>query len=344
MTARPRVPTGCRSCAARWHSTRCSGPSIAPARLITQRPPPFSDWPALPTSSAPKRPRLDSAALARFPLALSAPDSLAAAISTGQPYPAKAVFFYYTNPLHGLAGGAALRQALAKVPLVVSFSPYEDETTAAADYVLPDHTYLERLEDAAIGPSIGTPIVGIRQPVVVPLYETRHTGDVVLGLAKAVGSAPAAALPWKSFEEAFLARLSGVRALQRGSFTAKDDQAFLETLRKKGFWMDDPARSAPPGFATPSGKFEFFSRAVAAAYAKVPDLAACLAAAGAPLARRAGAGRAHDAQWKGEPDRYPLYLLPYRSTGDATGGPPMDNILEVGDPLTPERAGAYRRR
>jgi anaerobic selenocysteine-containing dehydrogenase len=308
-----------------------------PGGLITQRPPPFADWPPLPANSSPRRPRIDSAALARFPLALSAPDSLAAAISTSQPYPAKAVFFYYTNPLHGLAGAPALRQALAKVPLTVSFSPFEDETTVVADYVLPDHTYLERLEDAAIGPSVGTPVVGIRQPVVVPLYETRHTGDVILGLAKAVGGTPAVALPWTSFEDAFLVRLSGVRALQRGSFTAKDDKEFLETLRKRGFWMDDPARGATRTFATPSGKFELYAQTVAAAYAKVPDLAGALKDAGVTSLDALALGAPTAAQWKGEPDHYPLYLLPYRSTWDAVGGPPMENLLEVGDPLTGAR-------
>ncbi len=177
----------------------------------------------------------------------------------------------------------------------------------------------------------------MRQPVVTPLYQTRSTGDALMGLAKAVGGDLAAALPWTSFEDAFLQRLAGVRALQRGSFTAKDDKEFLKTLRKKGFWMDDPAHAAPLAYATPSGKLELYAQTVAAAYAQVPDLAAWLTAAGAPSLDALALGAPNPAQWKGEPEHYPLYQLPYRSTRDAMGGPPMDNLLEVGDPLTGAR-------
>ena len=53
--------------------------------------------------------------------------------------------------------------------------------------MLPDHTYLERGQDVPILPSVGYPVVGVRQPVTKPLYDTRHTGDVLLQVAHGLG-------------------------------------------------------------------------------------------------------------------------------------------------------------
>ena len=62
----------------------------------------------------------------------------------------------------------------------VSFSSANDETTALADLVLPDHTPYESWGDAE-------PIRGVRrlqQPTVRPLMDTRALGDVLLDVAR----------------------------------------------------------------------------------------------------------------------------------------------------------------
>ena len=74
-----------------------------------------------------------------------------------------------------------------------------DETTALADLVLPSHTYLESWGDDAPEPGVGFPIGAISQPVVSPLYNTRATGDIVLGIAHELGLNTA--LPWTSMED-----------------------------------------------------------------------------------------------------------------------------------------------
>jgi molybdopterin-containing oxidoreductase family iron-sulfur binding subunit len=79
-----------------------------------------------------------------------------------------------------LAGAlpAALRatEALAKIPLVVSFALRPDATTARAHLVLPDHHTLEAIGDAS--PRRG--VIALAQPVMVPLHDTRAASQVLL--------------------------------------------------------------------------------------------------------------------------------------------------------------------
>ena len=82
----------------------------------------------------------------------------------------------------------------------VSFSSANDETTALADLVLPDHTPFEAWGDAE-------PIRGIRrlqQPTIRPLNDTRALGDVLLDAGRALGRARS--LPGGSFRDAIRAR------------------------------------------------------------------------------------------------------------------------------------------
>jgi molybdopterin-containing oxidoreductase family iron-sulfur binding subunit len=103
------------------------------------------------------------------------------------------------NPAFTLPGGLKFREALAKVPFVVSFATQPDETTALAHLVLPDTHWLESWGDYS--PREG--VVGLMQPTMSPLRDSRETGDVLIALGRAVlgteeGKGP---LPWPSFEQ-----------------------------------------------------------------------------------------------------------------------------------------------
>lgn len=152
------------------------------------------------------------------------PDELAAAGLTRRRYdgsleqleaaPPAIALFHHANPAYARPQPARWRRALAAIPLVVSFSPYRDETVeAVADLVLPDHTFLERWEVATPAPALDRPILTTRVPVVAPLHDTRSSGDVVLELARRLGGAVAAALPWRTLREATEVRLAGLRDL-----------------------------------------------------------------------------------------------------------------------------------
>jgi len=150
----------------------------SPGGAIVQESPPLTEWPAIKPDEIAQRglsvPRLDGAGTRRFPLVESVYSAVADAILEDRPYKVNAVLVYYTNPLFSTPNLKEFRKAFHKVPLLVSFSPFMDDTTAMADFVLPDHTYLERLQlDVPIA-GAGIPILTLRQPVVEPLYNTRN--------------------------------------------------------------------------------------------------------------------------------------------------------------------------
>ncbi|MFQ5899732.1 MAG: molybdopterin-dependent oxidoreductase, partial [Candidatus Methylomirabilia bacterium] len=109
-------------------------------------------------------------------------------------YTPEVLINYGSNLLMSVGNPATTAEALKKL-YVISFNLWLDETTAFADLVLPDASYLERLD-----PSPNTHIhhfpVGmgewgwqIRQPVVPPAAERRHFSEVLLEIAERLGIA-----------------------------------------------------------------------------------------------------------------------------------------------------------
>jgi molybdopterin-containing oxidoreductase family iron-sulfur binding subunit len=70
--------------------------------------------------------------------------------------------------------------ALAKVPFKVAFTNVPDETAELCDLILPDHHSLESWGDAE--PLRGT--LGLQQPTMDPVFDTRATADVLIAVAK----------------------------------------------------------------------------------------------------------------------------------------------------------------
>ena len=106
------------------------------------------------------------------------------------------LFVAEANPAYAQPDSAAVKEALGKIPLIVSFSSYLDETTEMADLILPNHTYLERYQDVPVAAGYPRPLINLAQPVVDPLFNTMHTGDVIILLAGALGGTIAGAFPF----------------------------------------------------------------------------------------------------------------------------------------------------
>ena len=94
------------------------------------------------------------------------------------------LIIHRSNPLYTLPQ-SGFEEALKKVSLVVAISDRIDETGVRADYVLPDHHYLENWGDAH--PRNG--IYSIQQPVIAPLFSSRAFQDSLLIWAKKSGLA-----------------------------------------------------------------------------------------------------------------------------------------------------------
>ncbi len=127
-----------------------------------------------------------------------------------------------TNPAFTLPPSLKFSEALSKVPFVVAFASFLDETTSLADLVLPVPTSLETWGDD-LAPVGHAGAITLCQPVVEPFHDTRSMPDVLIAAAKELGGEPAKALPWSSFRECIEKAYGGPggemeKALQRGGF------------------------------------------------------------------------------------------------------------------------------
>ena len=155
--------------------------------------------------------------------------------------------------MYTLADQPAVRAAFAKIPLVISFSAYMDETTHMADLVLPNHADLERFEDLPAPAGWPRPMIGLASPALDPQYDTRHLGDAIIGLARNLGGSVAQAFPWPDYETCLKNTLGNK----------------WRPMVQNGFWQDSDY--TPPGwsgaFTTASGKFEFINTELTSVYA-----------------------------------------------------------------------------
>ncbi len=156
------------------------------------------------------------------------------------------LFVHGANPVFELPQVAGFNEALAKVPFVVSFSSFVDETAVQADLILPDHTYLESWGYQVASPGADRPAVACQQPVVQPLYDTRSTASTILTLAQAMGGAAAETLPWGS-EMLFLEDVSNALfGSSLNPYTANTASEFWATFRQHGgWWADRPLLQEP---------------------------------------------------------------------------------------------------
>lgn len=152
------------------------------------------------------------------------------------PYKPKMIMLFEANPVYDSIYGQDYRQLLLETEFVVSFSSFLDETTQCADIVLPNHTYLERWGDCRTYTIGGMPVVGLQQPVVQPFYETRHTGDVLIELAKKLGGGVAGLFEWENFKEILDSYFEKIYAYPRGDVFGSSHEAGWASMLERSGW------------------------------------------------------------------------------------------------------------
>ena len=188
----------------------------------------------------PEKPRVGNK---EYPLALDSAGTNIAALQAALDGTMKGLFFYNSNAAKGYAQPKTWAEALGKCDLVVTIDVQMSETALQSHYVLPEVTYLERLE---LPEFVGGKkhFVGMRTAVLDRIHpETKTCDEIFNGLAEACGVG-----------EYF-------------QFTAEDWAAAqletvgvsLEQLKKDGVveQSDPHFEYGVPKFKTASGKFEF---------------------------------------------------------------------------------------
>ncbi len=246
----------------------------------------YAKWPEVSidaiASKGRQQPRIDGAGSEQFPNTRHLLNRLPEIINSAQgDSPVQALLVTEANPMYTLPDTAATKKAFDQIPFIVSFSPYMDETADYADYILPNHSSLERLQDVPTVAGTSRQVIGLAKPVVQPMYDTKHVGDSFIQLANSLGGFIADAFPWRDYEKFLQA-------------TLKDQ---WRDLKKKGVIEIDHTLPEPLAFTfnTVSGKFEFYP--TARNNAKQKNHSALPSYTPVPI--------------EGDIQRFPLVLVPY---------------------------------
>ena len=144
------------------------------------------------------------------------------------------------------------REAIHKLDLIAVVDTMPAEITGWADVILPECTYLERYDDLRVSPGRQAQIA-LRAPAFEPKYDTRPGWWMAKKLADELGLGEY--FPWQTIEEYLDRRLRGI-----GSSLEELKQEGVKVLPGQPIYL---AAGEEPRFATPSGKIELYSQALA---------------------------------------------------------------------------------
>jgi len=132
-----------------------------------------------------KYPRIDMAGTEKWPMTSHMMQEAGPNHLKGEPYKLDTAMFFVTNPIWTAPDPLLWEEALKDV-FIIDTSPYPGETAMYADLILPEHTYLERLQDSPTYPFEGWPMAALRTPAVEPIYDTKHFGDMLIEIGKRI--------------------------------------------------------------------------------------------------------------------------------------------------------------
>jgi anaerobic selenocysteine-containing dehydrogenase len=261
-------------------------------------------------------------------------DGLIQPLLKGVPEAARALVLYEANPVFALPPTCRVREALEKIPFIVSFGNFIDETSVLADLVLPDHSPLESWLDDI--PESGTKlaVISVAPPATRPLHNTRTMPDVLLELARELGGEMTQGMPWKTYEEALRSSLEKLQA-HKGSVEAASSDDFWRKVQEQGGWwsaevVEPPQREfltmpmAKPG-TLPKGPWWRTAESVSLQKAMV-----------APSAEF------REPEFAGDTKEFPFHFLPYSTQllGDGSLAH-LPWLQETPDPLSTAMWGTW---
>ncbi len=191
------------------------------------------------------KPRADMAGTDRYPQSRYLLDLLPEVLmgANENNLPVQALMVTGANPVYTTENSETARAAFAKIPFIVSFSSFMDETAKLADIILPDHHFLEGYRDVPAPDGVGKAVTSLSAPVVKPQYDTRNTGDVIIDIARSLGGTIGESFPWKDYD----------------TFLKQAFKEHYRDLSRNGYVIH--AEKPLPwdrAFATENGKYAFY--------------------------------------------------------------------------------------
>ena len=240
------------------------------------------------------KPRFDG--LERYPMGHSSgvyPDIINRLLDGNGPYPVRVGMIFFQNLVMSIPGTQRVIDALSKLEFLVVVDNYVSETAELADIVLPGTTYLERYE--VLGQWVTWPVISLRQPVVRPIFGQPPEYDVVIQLGRRLDLRDADGNPFfkdlryedyiSKMIEGSAAKLTLAELQQRPGAVWVDVKGTQYEKYKVELTVPDSATvdsqtgairdkdgkligvrvgaKSYKGFATPSGKIEFYSESLA---------------------------------------------------------------------------------
>lgn len=222
----------------------------------------YLSWPEmnvdLTASKGRQQPRVDGAGTDRYPNTRYLINQLPDVINSADgDCPVQALLVANANPLYTMADPEAAKKAFSRIPFIANFSSIMDETALYSDILLPDHYFLEKIQDVPSPTGVTPPVIGLAKPVIKPLYDTRHMADTIITLAKSFGGFIDNAFPWEDYP----------------TFLEQTLVDVWSDLNEKGYWINENDAPKPwlEAFNTGSRKYEFYPAALANEDGQVPD-------------------------------------------------------------------------
>jgi thiosulfate reductase/polysulfide reductase chain A len=170
------------------------------------------------------------------------------AILNEDPYPIKALIFHRFDPVLSIPDTTLTKKAFDKLDLIVTIEINYSDTAWYSDVILPESTYLERLDPVHQTDGL-IPQMYLQMPAVQPRYDTREGALILKQIAERLGVEEH--FPYETMED--LVRWE----LEPTGFTLEDFEAkgFVSYTDQQIVWD----RKDGIKFKTPSGKIEFVS-------------------------------------------------------------------------------------
>jgi anaerobic selenocysteine-containing dehydrogenase len=211
----------------------------------------------------------------------------------GEPYLTKAFFISGANPVHHYFPDTYWKEMLVhkNINLVICVDVLPSDTTAYADVILPNSTYLERDEPAIYGNGVNQDLgLTTRFKAIDPLYDTQEVPDIMFRMTEIISGSAGVDMYFKmidglaglSAEKAkkYVAEFQAAKHLSPYSAAYRKigmenaahevnmtPEAFEQVLRDKGVYyikgmdelLEESAMPRKKPVPTDSGRLEFYS-------------------------------------------------------------------------------------